>query len=99
MYMSLKIKTMSNNKQSSLDYYITKLTEILGPEIIKQISRDDNERIARLEKQVKVMQKEEIIKSMSIAFIDGAKIGAINYESPFTDWEQYYNEAYGGNDE
>ena len=46
---------MSNYEQSSLDYYITKLTEILGPEIIKQISRDDNERIARLEKQAKEM--------------------------------------------
>jgi len=50
---------MSNNKQSSLDYYITKLTEILGPEIIKQISRDDNERIARLEKRTKAMHTEE----------------------------------------
>ena len=49
---------MSNNKQSSLDYYITKLTEILGPEIIKQISRDDNERIARLERKAKAMHKE-----------------------------------------
>jgi hypothetical protein len=50
---------MSNNKQSSLDYYITKLTEILGPEIIKQISRDDNERIARLEKRAEAMQQEQ----------------------------------------
>lgn len=56
-------KRMSNNKQSSLDYYITKLTEILGPEIIKQISRDDNERIARLEKRTKATHKEEITQA------------------------------------
>lgn len=45
--------------------------------------------------QAKAMHKEEIIKAMSTAFIDGAKIGAINYESPFTDWEHYYNETFG----
>ena len=49
--------------------------------------------------KAKAMHKEDIIKSMSFAFIDGAKIGAINYESPFTDWEQYYNETFGGNNE
>ena len=79
-------KTMSNNKQSSLDYYITKLTEILGPEIIKQISRDDNERIARLEKQAKAMHKEEIEEAHF-----APKYGCFS--------EQYYNETFGGNNE
>lgn len=77
---------MSNNKQSSLDYYITKLTEILGPEIIKQISRDDNERIARLEKQAKAMHKEEIMQAHF-----APKYGCFS--------EQYYNETFGGDNE
>jgi hypothetical protein len=47
--------------------------------------------------QHKAMHKEEITKAMSVAFIDGAKIGGITYESPYEDWEQYYNETFGGN--
>ena len=77
---------MSNNKQSSVDYYITKLTEILGPEIIKQISRDDNERIARLEKQAKAMHKEEIV---------AAHFNAQPFNGTMLhNAEQYYNETF-----
>lgn len=82
---------MSNNKQSSLDYYITKLTEILGPEIIKQISRDDNERIARLEKQAKEMHKEESIsyaKDLAKQMLENKR---------FVNAEIIYNETFGGN--
>ena len=86
---------MSNNKQSSLDYYITKLTEILGPEIIKQISRDDNERIARLEKQAKAMHKEEIKLAFGSGKLDAAK--HIFNAAESKDSEQYYNETFGGN--
>ena len=88
----LKDKTMSNNKQSSLDYYITKLTEILGPEIIKQISRDDNERIARLEKQAKAMHKEEIMD----ANFYGQRLHAKSVTNTMMEdnAEQYYNETF-----
>lgn len=83
---------MSNNKQSSLDYYITKLTEILGPEIIKQISRDDNERIARLERQAKAMHKEEIKNAFTNGFISSRGSNRIADET-------FYNETFGGNNE
>ena len=86
-------RQMSENKQSSLDYYITKLTEILGPEIIKQISMDDNERIARLEKQAKAMHKEEIID----AFWNGDDTDCTSEQNIKDFAEQYYNETYGGN--
>mgnify|MGYP003704798395 CR=1 FL=1 len=86
---------MSNNKQSSLDYYITKSTEILGTEIIKQISRDDNERIARLEKQAKEMEKEQIIDAYYQCGKDNFEhIKVINRSA-----KQYYNETFGGNNE
>ena len=78
---------MSNNKQSSVEWLYNKMYEHRGNITIEEYE------------QAKAMHKEEIIKSMSFAFIDGAKIGAINYESPFTDWEQYYNETYGGNND
>lgn len=83
-----------SNKQSSLDYYITKSTEILGPEIIKQISRDDNERIARLEKQAKAMREKEI----KDAFDAGEKNVLDQYSNPMTKVitsQHYYNETYG----
>jgi hypothetical protein len=44
--------------------------------------------------QAKAMHKDEIINAMSVAFMDGAKIGAINYTSPYKDWQQYYNETF-----
>jgi hypothetical protein len=44
--------------------------------------------------QAKAMHKDEIINAMSLAFMDGAKIGAINYTSPYKDWQQYYNETF-----
>lgn len=83
-------KRMSNNKQSSLDYYITKLTEILGPEIIKQISRDDNERIARLEKRTKAMHKEETLK-LYYAYEDYV----LREEGIIKTFGQFYNETFG----
>ena len=86
---------MSNNKQSSLDYYITKLTEILGPEIIKQISRDDNERIARLERQAKEMHKEEIIDAITF----GQNNHSVSIPCDKLSAEQYYNETFGGDNE
>ena len=88
---------MSNNKQSSLDYYITKLTEILGPEIIKQISSDDNERIARLEKQAKAMHKEEILSFNTL--LHKHEMEALNNNTILLTKEEFYNKTFGGNDE
>ena len=79
---------MTNNKQSSLDYYITKLTEILGL-YIQQISRDDNERIARLEEQAKAMHKEEIEDAY-----DTGKESTINARLSQNSY-RYYNETFG----
>lgn len=90
---------MSNNKQSSVEWYINNLIDILGDEICNKLTIEQTNKIHNLGNKAVAMHKQEIIKSMSFAFIDGAKIGAINYESPFTDWEQYYNETFGGNNE
>ena len=73
---------MSNKKQSSIEW------------LIDNLYLKDSLKWEEILEQAKAMHKEEIIKSMSFAFIDGAKIGAIEYESPYTDWEQYYNETF-----
>jgi hypothetical protein len=45
--------------------------------------------------QAKAMDREQIIKSMGIAFNDAIKI-LEGKESLYKDWEHYYNETYGG---
>jgi hypothetical protein len=45
--------------------------------------------------QAKAMEKEQIIKSMAIAFNDALRIQE-GKESLYNDWKQYYNETYGG---
>ena len=89
---------MSNNKQSSIELFIEQLEEKGGAWENVSIRRlnisIDVSDYMELKQQAKAMHKEEIINSMSIAFMDGAKIGAINYTSPYKDWEQYYNETF-----
>ena len=48
-------KIMSNNKQSSIEYYIVNLINILGDEICNKISIEQNNKIVILEKQAKAM--------------------------------------------
>ena len=78
---------MSNNKQSSVELFALALYE--GGYL-----QGNGDEINDLLEHHKAMHKEEIIKAMSVAFIDGAKIGGITYESPYEDWEQYYNETF-----
>jgi hypothetical protein len=47
--------------------------------------------------QAKEMEKEQMKDCMSAAFLDGLRSGDENYKAPYEDWEQYYNETYGGN--
>ena len=48
-----------------------------------------------LVEQAKAMEKEQIVKSMAIAFNDALTIQE-GKESLYNDWKQYYNETYGG---
>jgi hypothetical protein len=51
--------------------------------------------LSKFKQEAIAMQKEQIIKSMAIAFIDALKIQD-GKESLYKDWEQYYTETYGG---
>ena len=88
---------MNNNKQSSVEWLDKQLASLNFDYITGQVSNKEyNDKSKQILEQAKVMHKEEIIKSMIIAFRDGAKIAAIYYQSPYEDWEQYYNETFGG---
>jgi hypothetical protein len=90
---------MSNEtRQSSVEFAIAKLTMICACYNRGEMSADAFDWYhKKIVIEAKAMHKEEIKNSMSAAFIDGAKIGAITYESPYQNWEQYYDLTYGGN--
>ena len=79
---------MSNNKQSSVEYYINNLIDILGDEICNKLTIEQTNKIHFLEKQAKAMHKEEQINTFKHAQVlmvtDSSKRA-----------EQYYNETFG----
>jgi hypothetical protein len=85
---------MSNNKQSSVEKMFQEMLGIQQEGI--KLTFDEN--LALLEKY-KAMHNDEITRSMNVAFIDALKIRDENYKSPYEDWEQYYNETFGDNDD
>jgi hypothetical protein len=91
---NLITNNMSNNKQSSVEKMFQEMLGIQQEGI--KLTFDEN--LALLEKY-KAMHNDEITRSMNVAFIDALKIRDENYKSPYEDWEQYYNETFGDNDD
>jgi hypothetical protein len=73
------------NKETAVEWFVK--------ELFKKI--DYIQVDPKLIEQAKAMEKEQIIKSMGIAFNDALKIQE-GKESIYNDWEQYYQETYGG---
>ena len=91
-----KDKTMSNNKQSSVEWYSVK-RDVLEIEVrLGKLSANEYaEELAKAEQQAKQMHKEEIIE-FAINFTYGTKrVG----ESIKKDFIKLYNETFGGNNE
>ena len=79
---------MSNNKQSSVEWYINNLIEILGDEIINKLTIEQTNQIHSLGNKAVAMHKEEIIDATCLnAYVneDDREIG-----------DQYYNETFVG---
>ena len=75
------------SKQTAVEWLHTKLSTCTSEELVGNINN--------WFEQAKAMEKEQIIKSMGIAFNDAIKI-LEGKESLYKDWEHYYNETYGG---
>lgn len=84
---------MSNNKQSSVEYYINNLIDILGDEICNKLTIEQTNRIHFLEKQAKAMHKDEVIDAVGI----GSQFDRDYLYGYHDKAEQYYNETFGGN--
>ena len=94
--LAKKEVTMSNNKQSSLEWYSVK-RDVLEIEVrLGKLSANEYaEELAKAEQQAKAMHKEEIIE-FAINFTYGTKrVG----ESIKKDFIKLYNETFGGNNE
>jgi hypothetical protein len=76
------------SKQTAVQWLVEKLNLKYGNDdfIITHINEIE---------QAKAMEKENMIQSMGIAFIDALKIQE-GKKSLYKDWEHYYNETYGG---
>ncbi len=90
---------MSNNKQNSIEFLEMQFEKYLNWKrnpVFDENCFDEIE-LMKSFKQAKAMHKEEIETSMSVAFLDGLRIGDENYKSPHEEWDEYYNETFGGN--
>ena len=85
---------MSNNKQSSVEWYSVK-RDVLEIEVrLGKLSANEYaEELAKAEQQAKAMHKEEVINAHTIGYVIGGGNGYIHEP------EQYYNETFGGNND
>jgi len=86
------------SKQSSVEWYINNLIEILGDEICNKLTIEQINKIHNLGNQAVAMHKEEIKEARE----DGHTSTYTEYDSDTKLYlegrhEQYYNETYGGN--
>ena len=80
---------MSKNKQSSVEFFLYEMFSLLGEFENKALP---SYKIMDLFEQAKAMHKEE----MKQTYFDGWHRNIGNRDE---DFEQYYNETYGGNNE
>ena len=88
---------MSNNKESSVEYYIDKLGNILGDEICNKLTIEQTNKIHFLVKHAKAMHKEEMKNFTEDWYHNGPLLGVDVLVS--TSIEKHYNETFGGNNE
>ena len=88
---------MTNNKQqTAVEFYLDKIFDIIGDDILDKLSIEQINKIHNLSKQAKEMEKQRI----ETAYNKGTVHGIDYPEStlPLTG-EQYYNETYGGGEQ
>ena len=94
-----KDKTMSNNKQSSVEWYSVK-RDVLEIEVrLGKLSANEYaEELAKAEQQAKAMQKQQHGKTWDDA-MENMKARGGNDMRAYTDFDDYYAETYGGKNE
>ena len=89
---------MSNNKQSSVEWYSVK-RDVLEIEVRlgKISSTQYDEQLIKIEQQAKAMHKEEVVDFVEDWYCNGPLLGGgVNLVETI---EKHYNETFGGNNE
>ena len=87
---------MTNNKQSSVEWYAHQIEILHYDYFTEHISKDEkNQRLKQLKEQAKEMHKEEQGKTWDAA-MDNFKARGENYVRAWVDFDDYYNETFGG---
>jgi len=74
---------MTNNKQqTAVEFYLSKIFDIIGDDILDKLSIEQINKIHDLSIQAKEMQKDQHIKSWETGLMK-------------VDFNEYYNETYG----
>ena len=83
---------MTNNKQqTAVEFYLSKIFDIIGDDILDKLSIEQINKIHDLSLQAKEMEKHRMIKFTNEWF-EEYQCGLGNFKNP----EKYYNETYGG---
>ena len=88
---------MTNNKQSSVEWYIIERHNIeIQSRLGKISSTQYDEQLIKIEEQAKAMHKTEHGKTWDDA-MENMKARGGNDMRAYTDFDDYYAETYGGN--
>jgi hypothetical protein len=84
---------MSNKQQTAVQFYLDKVFDIIGDDVLDKLSNEQLNKIRNLGIQAKEMEKERM-KGM---YVEGSFAKMRYYDGlEYIDAEQYYNETYGG---
>ena len=90
---------MSNDKQSSVEWYIIERHNIeIQSRLGKISSTQYDEQLIKIEEQAKAMQKQQHGKTWDDA-MESMKARGGNDMRAYTDFDDYYAETYGGKNE
>ena len=95
----LRLKKMTNNKQqTAVEFYLDKVFDIIGDAILDKLSIEQINKIHDLSLQAKEMEKEQHATTWDKA-MDNLDARGGNIVRAWVDFDDYYNETYGGGEQ
>jgi len=90
---------MTNNKQqTAVEFYLDKVFDIIGDAILDKLSIEQINKIHDLSLQAKEMEKEQHATTWDKA-MDNLDARGGNIVRAWVDFDDYYNETYGGGEQ
>ena len=90
---------MTNNKQqSAVEFYLDKVFDIIGDDILDKLSIEQINKIHDLSLQAKEMEKQQHATTWDKS-MDNLDARGGNIVRAWVDFDEYYNETYGGGEQ